>query len=168
MSTKWKIFRIANIVAIFLIASMIAIALYSGNFSFDNSYDILGYSIFMIAAIIIIGNCFSNILAIRFITSPENFSFTRKLLFCFFGILAFLMWAVLMIAIIIMYSSFEKLNNPNEAIHLGMIFVLCWGVTIGIIGLYIFFQQITLFLKIKRCYTEINTIILTEIGRGVE
>jgi hypothetical protein len=168
MTVKWKIFRVANIAEILVVAGLLALILLKGRFSFKNTADIIGLSAFFTLGLIIIGNSINNILLLGTLSAVSNPPFPRRILFWILVVLVFLTFGFIIVALIASYPVLEKTKGFNKNFDPWLIAMLIWFAVIALTGFYIFFLQIILFLKIKKKNKEAVSSLVNEIGESVE
>lgn len=168
MTLKWKIFRLANIAEILLVAAFLALILLKGRLSFKNSADVIGLLAFFTVGLIIIGNSINNVLLLGILSAGSNTPFPRRLLFWILAVLCFLTFGFIVVGLIASYPMLEKTKGFNKNLDPWLITVLIWFLLIALAGFYIFFLQIALFRKIKKKNSEAVSILVNEIGERVE
>jgi hypothetical protein len=169
MQLRWKIFRITNIVQMLLIIALLTLVIANGKLSLKNTEDVIGLIIFSVTSIIIAGNSINNILLLSLLKGDNNTPFPRRIFFWGTAILNCLLSFFLIIVIIVSYPSMKKMNDLNRnSDFIWMTILLSWLLLIGVNGIYIFSQQVVLFISIRKASREKNIELVTNIGEQPE
>lgn len=168
MTIRWKIFRIANIVEIVMMVTILTLFFASNSFYLKNKEDIIGIAVSGSVIAITIFNCISNILLLHS-SDPNNFSFfTRRTLFWFVSVLFFLACIFIILCVLVSYPILERKADGKKDEYFGMILLLSWMSVIALNGVYIFSQQILLFLKFRKQSADGVIHLVEEIGESPE
>ncbi len=169
MKTKWKIFRVINIIEISLISSLIGFVLYVTPLPMNDFNDFLVLSFFLSLPLVTFLNGFQNLQLVRIESDGFGMSVRNKL---FFWCITGLFFVVVVLFLVGFIAALLDITKPspykNQDITPGIISILLAGAIIILNGSYILVLQISLFVQIRRNEKTKTLSTVEEIGNNFD
>ncbi|HEX2683719.1 MAG TPA: hypothetical protein VHL77_07295 [Ferruginibacter sp.] len=165
MTAGWKIFKLANIVEILIVSTLIAVGMITSPLPVETFEDKFAFVFVCSIPVFTTINCIHNILLADNQNSGKHLSIGKRV---FFWVFFVVFVGIMILALIGLYGILESFRAAMgyNRLNLRQKFITFSILTFLLNGIYILIAQVRLFVHTGKKYKQGNLLIIEEIGSG--